>query len=151
MHTGKIVYINNLYTDDMQFDDSVKQAKYYSYEDGYVLRYSKASFLNESCFVSVCSEQDEKLFLSEDGTLITDGLQITLYIWPLERKSGIHFYQCDSEDTINEQVYVDKNIKCISEDLEYKKYIDNLIEKNEDKIYALLWEAYRKWNLSIEK
>lgn len=143
----KIKLINDKYKSGMLYDDNVKLAKYYSVENGYIFRYAKASLFSMDCFMSVSTEEDAKLYIGDDGQIYSKDMQIILYIWPISNKYGLYFFMNNGEENIDAKVYIDKNMKCISENEEYAETMNKLIDKYIEDIEKLLQEADRKWDL----
>lgn len=145
----KVYFINKPFVESMTYDKTLGKAKYYSKESGYVFKYLDASFFNMDCFASVCAEEDVKSYMDSEGNIFTDGMQIILFIWPIENKYGLDFYQCDSEGEIKEQFYIDENMNYIPDngDEKYNQYINSLLDEYEQDIKNLLKEAHNKWKL----
>ena len=124
-------------------------AKYYIEEDRYIFRYRPANLFNTDAFGTVCKEKDEKVYVDKEGKFHTKGLQITLYIWPFSHKMGVEFYEIHDGVEESEQIYIDKDINCVTKNLtnEQQKRIMALIDNNKDEIKALLEKAEDKWGL----
>lgn len=146
----KVYNMNKPYITNMNYDKNLGKAKYYSKEEGYIFKYSKASFFSNDSFASVCKEDDVKSYMDKNGNIYTKGMQIILFIWPNENKYGLDFYQYDKNGEISEQIYVDRNMHFIynGADEEYESYINRLLNSYEDEIKELSREAQRKWKQS---
>lgn len=147
---SRVYYINANFEKTMKYDKMLGQAKFFSRENGYLFKFSDASFFNMDCCASVCKEKDAMMYVDESGNVYTDGVQITLFIWPLEdeKRYGLFFYGI-GEENVNEQVYVDRdlNYKKYNSDTEYGEYVNGLIKTYEGDIRKLFAEADAKWNL----
>ncbi len=150
VRSAKVYNMNKPFIVNMNYDKNLGKAKYYSKEEGYVFKYSKASFFNNDSFASVCKEDDVRSYMDKNGNIYTKGMQIILFIWPNENKYGLDFYQYDKNSEISEQIYVDRNMNFIYNgvDEEYESYINGLLNLYEDEIQELSREAQRKWNQS---
>ncbi len=156
LSTTRLVMVysmNQKYIRNMEYDKTLGQAKYYSYEKGYCFKYAKANFFHTDCFASVSKEEDMKLFMDENGNVYTDGMQITFYIWPYSNEYGVDFYQDQDGIEINMQIMVDEELNYFSEEgseLDKKQGMQLLSEYRKD-IVKLRREAERKWGLNLEK
>ena len=144
-----IICINYKYEKGMNYDKNLGYAKYCLEEDEYIFRYRPANLINTDAFGTVCKEKDEKVYVDKEGKFHTKGLQITLYIWPFSHKMGVEFYEIHDGVEESEQIYIDKDINCVTKNLtnEQQKRIMALIDNNKDEIQALLEEAEDKWGL----
>lgn len=144
-----VMCINCKYEKGMSYDKNLGYAKYYIEEDRYIFRYRPANLFNTDAFGTVCKEKDEKVYVDKEGKFHTKGLQITLYIWPFSHKMGVEFYEIHDGVEESEQIYIDKDINCVTKNLtnEQQKRIMALIDNNKDEIKALLEKAEDKWGL----
>ncbi len=142
-----IMCINYKYEKGMSYDKNLGYAKYYLEEDEYIFRYRPANLINTDAFGTVCKKKDEKVYVDQEGKFHTKGLQITLYIWPFSHKMGVEFYEIHNGVEESEQIYFDKEINCVTENLtkEQQKSIIEFIDDNKAEIQALLREAEDKW------
>lgn len=144
-----VLYVNHNFQKGMTYDKDLGYAKYYLEKDGYIFKYRSANFINTDAFGSVCSEESQNIFADGNGNLFTEGLQITLFIWPFSNKMGLEFYELDDGKEISEQIYIDENLNCITEDLteEQTSYITALINDNKNEINELIKQADEKWDI----
>lgn len=144
-----ILHINNKYEKGLTYDKGLGYAKYYLEEDAYIFRYRAANFINTDAFGTVCRMEDQNIYVNQNGNFYTKGTQITLYIWPFSNKMGVEFFEiCDGEEQ-SEQIYIDGELNCVTEDLtkEQIEHIAELINDNEDEINELIKRADEKWDI----
>ncbi len=144
--------LNSRFTDGMEYDETTKLAKYYYRDDIYVYKYAKSNFLLNGSFASVSKIEDTKMYLQEDGTVSTNGLCITLFIWP-----GVINYEYgvlleDTENDIFLQLMIDENLKlCDFDDeqnlTELEKEYKSIYENNIDRVNELMEAAKEKWDI----
>jgi hypothetical protein len=145
-----IFSVNHHYQKELIYDKNLGYAKYYSEEEGFIFKYRPANFINTDAFGTISKIDDQKIFFSEDGNFYTDGIQITLYIWPFSHKMGLDFFEIqDDGEELSEQIYIDDNLNCVSKDLtkEQKKYFEEMIYDNKEIINELVKKANEKWDI----
>lgn len=145
----RIYSVNSKFTSSMIFEEDAGEGliKYDAKNNGYVFYYAPASFLyTDDCFASVCTEEDTKMILDNDGNLSINGTRITLFIWPFSGECGLtfHFIKQGKQERI--QIYVDKKLNCLSEvNSDEMEEINALIEDNREKIEQLFEQAEQLW------
>lgn len=134
----------------MVYDEDLgKQVKYIAKEKTYIYKYANGSLYNTDCFACVCKAEDNNAFIDINGSLYTEGMQITLFIWPYYDTYGLDFFSMTNGEEFSKQIYVDKDLNCLSN---YNKdetdYINRLIKENKKDIEKLFKAASEKWKLN---
>lgn len=141
----------------MKLDKYDENGEYVYYEktmDGYTYHLSMPGYLDFSSFLSVSDSEGYVVTQDNDGNIIsTNGISITLYIWP-KIFSGYKYgvFILDDAQGIWEQIYIDENLNYIplKENIgneELNKYIDKLISDNYDEIKVLMDNARSFWDI----
>ncbi|MBO4862931.1 MAG: hypothetical protein J5517_01050 [Eubacterium sp.] len=141
----QIYRINKPFISHLDYDRNHGKAQYYTSENGYVFTYKKASFFNIECFASVSTEEDCKSYVDANGNLYTKGMQVTLFIWPIDHTYGILLYENDNDRYVDEQIYIDENVNVLSNEYGYSETQEKYIADNKEKINRLFRKANEKW------
>lgn len=149
-----VVVLNRRFTADMTYHMAPNYfAEYEYYEDGYYYYFSPASIFNMDCFARVCTVDSMELNMNSSGELTTNGMSISLFIWPHWDKSyemGLHMEQYDAEHSINVQFYIDSELNYIDYSDGENEGVDaekQLLEEYYDEIEELVNRAKEKWNV----
>lgn len=146
-----VLFINCRVTQNMEYKEDAPQIKYILNETDYITYYKPLNFFTNDCFLYTSSKNDTIFYLDDSGKLITDHLQITVYMWPLEpkRKYGVFFYECSDDVYTNEQVYIDKYGKILltnEYDIDSIKKVEKLLEDNNEYVVYLLNKLTRQYH-----
>lgn len=149
VRAGIIHKVNCQFQKTLNYDSDLAYAKYYLEEDGYIYRYRAATFFNNDAFASVISSDSQKLYLNETGEITSDGMQITLYIWPLKDTIGLDFYEKTLDDETSLQVYINLEKECVGNNLSISEsnYVAEIIKEYEEEIDKLIERADKKWDI----
>ena len=141
--------VNRRFQNMLDYDSNLAYAKYYLEEDGYIYRYRPAGFFNNDAFASVICSDKQKLYFNANGEMISNGMQITLFIWPLKDELGLDFYEKTIENELSMQVYINFEKKCVESNLSESEieYIDEMINEYEQEIDNLIEKADRRWSI----
>lgn len=135
-------------------DTSYKSARYYYETEEYVFVIKKTIFPSfEGGFACVGSSQPYEIWTDENGSEVSSGLDITLYVWPQfggSFETGLDFY--DEVENLWIQIYVDPDLKIVNEesyDPDLTDQVYGLIEENKDEIDGMFAAAEKLWGIEI--
>lgn len=150
--TVMVITLNRRFNSDMTYHmDPNYLPEYEYYEDGYYYYYSPAYIFNMDCFARLCTLDSMKLNLTDSGETTTNGMSITLFIWPHWDKSyemGVLMEQYDAEHSINVQFYIDSELNYIARpgDEDGMNEEKQLLEEYYNEIEELVNRAKTKWD-----
>lgn len=152
---GRVVMVsvlNRRFNKDMTANRDADYSRVYEfYEDGYYYFYRPANLFNMDCFARICTTESMKIYMSGSGEQTTNGMSITLFIWPEwsgEYTMGVIMEQNDSENSIYENFYIDEGINYIvSGSGVVEDEQKQLLEQYNEDVSELVERAVTKWRL----
>lgn len=139
--------------DDEEDDEALRYTK----EVGdYTISMKMPSYLGSGGFVSIARTSGYEVSLDDEGNIISsNGLLVTLYIWPeyfTGYKIGLDFY--DEAGDLWEQVEITADMEISNTDAlddEYIEYISELISEYQDEVDEMISIAGESIGVIIEQ